>query len=347
MDILAAASQCRRILFDPIPPLCYNIAQHEEWVKKDMLDLSIIIVNYRTPDLLRDCLNSVYASVGTFSFQVYVVDNCSQDNSCQMVELEFPQVQLIASEVNGGYSYANNLALRALGFANPGQETASLDRLPRYVLLLNADTKLPPTALSEVIGYMDAHPDTGIVGPRLVRADGSLDKACRRSFPSPMVSFYHMVGLSRLFPHSKRFARYNLTYLDPSISTEVDAVNGAFMMLRREAIVQVGLLDENFFMYGEDLDWAFRIKQAGWKVFYKADVKVLHYKGASSRHSRKARYEFYRAMYLFYRKHYARSMPFFVDWLVVFGIFLAGGLSMAIDVVRGPKPQVTVVEGVP
>lgn len=312
-----------------------------------MPDLSIIIVNYRTPDLLRDCLTSVYASEGTFSFEVYVVDNCSQDESCQMVELEFPQVKLIASPVNGGYSYANNLALRALGFANPGETSAPLEALPRYVLLLNADTKLPPTALGEVLAYMDAHPDTGIVGPRLVRADGSLDKACRRSFPSPMISFYHLVGLSRLFPKSKHFARYNLTYLDPAVSTEVDAVNGAFMMLRREAIVQVGLLDEDFFMYGEDLDWAFRIKQAGWKVFYKADVKVLHYKGAASRHSRKARYEFYRAMYLFYRKHYARSMPFFFHWLVVLGILLAGGLRMAVDVVRGPQPRVTAVEGLP
>lgn len=305
-----------------------------------MLDLAIIIVNYRTPDLLRDCLTSVYASAGAFSYQVYVIDNCSQDESCAMVELEFPQVRLIASETNGGYPYANNLGLRALGFANPGEASMPLDQLPRYVLLLNADTQLPPTALAETIAYLDAHPDTGIVGPRLVQADGSLDKACRRSFPSPAVSFYHLVGLSRLFPQSKRFARYNMTYLDPSISTEVDAVNGAFMMLRREAIVRVGLLDETFFMYGEDLDWAFRIKQAGWKVFYKADVQVLHYKGAASRHSRKARYEFYRAMYLFYRKHYARSMPFWVDWLVVPGIFLAGGLRMAIDAVRRPKPKV-------
>ncbi|MBN1933145.1 MAG: glycosyltransferase family 2 protein [Anaerolineae bacterium] len=311
-----------------------------------MLDLSIIIVNYRTPDLLRDCLTSIYASVEEFSFEVYVVDNCSEDESCGMVELEFPQVRLIASPTNGGYPYANNLGLRALGFANPDEKSAPLDQLPRYVLLLNADTRLPPTALADVIAYMDAHPDTGIVGPRLVRADGSLDKACRRAFPSPAVSFYHMIGLSKIFPNSERFARYNMTYLDPSLSTEVDAVNGAFMMLRRESIVQVGLLDETFFMYGEDLDWAFRIKQAGWKVFYKADVKVLHYKGAASRHSRKARYEFYRAMYLFYRKHYAQSMPFWVDGLVVLGIFLAGGLRIAVDAVRGPKHKVVRVTSI-
>lgn len=150
---------------------------------------------------------------------------------------------------------------------------------------------------------------------------------------------YHMLGLSRLFPRSRRFARYNMTYLDESVTTEVDSVNGAFMLTRREAIQQVGLLDETFFMYGDELDWAFRMKQAGWKIYYNAQVTVLHYKGAASRHSRKAQYEFYRAMYVFYRKHYASSTPFWFGWLIILGIFLKGGWAMTMQIVRNPRHQ--------
>jgi len=287
-----------------------------------MLDLGIVIVNYRTCDLLRECLQSIYESRGDFSFQVCVVDNCSQDGSCTMVKEEFPQVHLIESEVNGGYAYANNLGLGALGFAPTSEST------PRYALLLNPDTLLPPSALQEMLNFMEAHPEAGVAGPRLVLADGSLDLACRRSFPSPGVSFYRMVGLSKLFPKSRRFGRYNVTYLDPDEVAEVDSVVGAFMLVRAEALRQVGLLDESFFMYGEDLDWAYRIKKAGWKVYYNPQVTVLHYKRAASRHSRKASYEFYRAMHIFYRKHYAATTPFWLHCLVLGGIALRGGLAM-------------------
>ena len=292
-----------------------------------MLDLGIVIVNYRTCDLLRECLQSIYESRGDFSFQVCVVDNCSQDGSCAMVGKEFPQVRLVESEVNGGYAYANNLGLRAFGFTQTSDEKLS-ESTPRYALLLNPDTLLPPSALQEMLNFMEAHPEAGVAGPRLVLADGSLDLACRRSFPSPEVSFYRMVGLSKLFPKSRRFGRYNLTYLNPDELAEVDSVVGAFMLVRAEALKQVGLLDESFFMYGEDLDWAYRIKKAGWKVYYNPQVTVLHYKRAASRHSRKASYEFYRAMHIFYRKHYAATMPFWLHWLIVGGIALRGGLAV-------------------
>ncbi len=279
-----------------------------------LLDLYIVIVNYNTRDLLRYCLASIYESRGQFSFDVCVVDNCSTDGSAEMVRREFPQVTLIESPYNGGYAYANNLGLR--------QAEA------RYYLLLNPDTVLPPSALAEMLAFMDAHPDAGAAGPRLLLADGSLDLACRRSFPTPAISFYRLTGLSRLFPRSPRFGRYNLTCLDPNLTTEVDSVVGAFMMVRREALQQVGLLDEDFFMYGEDLDWAFRMKQAGWKIYYNADVSVLHYKRASSRHSLKAQVEFYRAMYLFFRKHYAQDTPFWLSALIIAGIYLAGALNV-------------------
>jgi GT2 family glycosyltransferase len=287
-----------------------------------MLDVGVVIVNYNTRDLLRDCLASLLESRGV-SFRVCVVDNGSGDGSADMVKGEFPEVLLITSPFNGGYAYANNLGLKALGF-NPGsisEDTA------RYALLLNPDTIVPPEALAKMVQFMDSHPQAGIAGPKLIRQDGSLDLACRRSFPTPEVAFYRMIGLSKLFPRHPRFARYNLTYLDPDKTAEVDSVVGAFMMVRREAIADAGLLDESFFLYGEDLDWALRIKKAGWKVYYYPEVTVLHYKRVSSQKNPRARDEFFRAMLIFYRKHYASQTPWWLDKLVKAGIYLWWGIS--------------------
>ena len=303
-----------------------------------MLDLAVIIVSYNTRALLRDCLRSVYASQGDFAFEVCVVDNASTDGSAAMVRAEFPRARLIESDRNGGYAYANNLALRMYGFRDPGEADAasppSAAELPRYVLLLNPDTVLPSDALARMLAFMEAHPRAGVVGPKLVRPDGSLDLACRRSFPTPEVSLWRMLGLSRLFPRSRRFGRYNLTYLDPDERAEVDAVVGAFMWVRREAIQQVGLLDEAFWMYGEDLDWAKRIKDAGWQVWYNPEVTVLHVKGAASRRNPRARVEFYRAMAPFYRKHYAATTPFWLHWLILGGIACKGGLDIGHRLLR-------------
>jgi GT2 family glycosyltransferase len=221
-----------------------------------MTDLGIVIVNYNTRDLLRTCLQTVYASQGDFTFEVCVVDNHSTDGSAEMVAEEFPQVHRIVNAENRGYPAANNQGLRFLGYPD-GPDA------PRFALLLNPDTELPPDGLAKMLAFMDAHPEAGVAGPKLVRQDGSLDLACRRSFPSPEVSFYRFSGLARLFPKSSRFGRYNLTYLDPNVMTEVDAVVGAFMMVRREAIAQVGLMDEGFLMYGEDLDWCTGSKPRG------------------------------------------------------------------------------------
>ncbi|MCL4300886.1 MAG: glycosyltransferase family 2 protein [Anaerolineae bacterium] len=282
-----------------------------------MLDLSIIIVNYNTRDLLRDCLNSIYASQGQLKFNTVVVDNASSDDSSRMVEREFPQVILLTNPVNGGFAYANNQGLRQVGFNADGSPQPDA---PRYALLLNPDTLLPPTALADMVAFMDNHSETGAVGPKLVRPDGTLDRACRRSFPTPEVSFYRMIGLSKLFPRSRLFGRYNMTFADPDELIEVDSVVGAFMLVRREAIGQAGLLDETYFMYGEDLDWAYHIKACGWKIYYNPAVTVTHVKRAASRHSPKAQIEFYRAMDIFYRKFYADSTPFWLHGLVVTGI---------------------------
>jgi len=299
-----------------------------------MLDLAIIIVNFNTRDYLRNCLTSIYNSRGDFTFDICVVDNASSDGSVDMVRTEFSQVRLIESPVNGGFSYANNLGLKAYGFGDsgssrPSSTTGNSSSVPRYALLLNPDTVLPPEGLAMMLGFMEEHPEAGVAGPKLVLEDGSLDLACRRSFPTPQVAVYRMVGLSKLFPRHPRFGRYNLTYLDPDQVAEVDSVVGAFMLVKRDAVQGVGLLDEDFFMYGEDLDWAYRITQSGWKVYYNPAVTVLHVKRASSRHSDRAAREFYRAMRIFYDKHYASSTPLWLHYLVLTGINLRAGLLRA------------------
>jgi N-acetylglucosaminyl-diphospho-decaprenol L-rhamnosyltransferase len=285
-----------------------------------VLDLAIVIVNYNVCDLLRRCLNSVLASRGSLDFAVCVVDNHSNDDSVAMVQHEFPEVELIANEDNIGYPAANNQGLRQFDVG-----CDRLDRQPRHVLLLNPDTEVPPTALQYLVDFLDDNPEVGVVGPKLVMEDGKLDLACRRAFPSPAVSFYRMVGLSRLFPGSPRFGRYNMTFLDENVLAEVDSVVGAFMMVRTEAIRQVGLLDEKFWMYGEDLDWSKRIKDRGWKVIYNPGVTVLHVKRASSRQNKRTELEFYRAMLIFYYKHYYRDTPRLLHWLILLGILIKGG----------------------
>jgi GT2 family glycosyltransferase len=288
------------------------------------LDLAIVIVNYNTRELLRACLHSVFASQGDFSFHVTVVDNNSHDASIEMVQEAFPQVRAIASPKNGGFAYANNIGLRAYGFAQ-GRDAATL---PRYALLLNPDTEVPPTALANMLALMDARPDLGASGPRLLLSDGSLDKACRRAFPTPMSFVYRGLGLSKLFPRARRFAQYNLTYLPETQETEVDSVVGAFMLVRREALEAAGLLDESFFMYGEDLDWAFRIKQAGWKIWYYPDVIVYHYKGAASRGNVRARKAFYEAMAIFVEKHYKTQTNPLLYAAIRAGIQIKGSIDV-------------------
>ncbi len=294
-----------------------------------MRDLAIVIVNYNVAPLLRRCLQSVLNSREDCTFDVCVVDNDSRDGSVAMVREEFPGVKLIANQVNVGYPAANNQGLRALGVEAGGDEG------PRYAVLLNPDTEVPPNAFVDLVRYMDAQPDVGVVGPKLVLPDGSLDLACRRGFDSMSALVYRMLGLSRLFPRSPRFARYNMTFLDEDELAEVDSVVGAFMMVRVAALRGVGLLDDRFWMYGEDLDWAKRIKNAGWRVVYNPAVTVMHVKRASSRQNPRAQVEFYRAMLIFYYKHYRQTTPFWLHFLVLAGIALKGGREVWPDVSAG------------
>jgi N-acetylglucosaminyl-diphospho-decaprenol L-rhamnosyltransferase len=297
------------------------------------LDLGIVIVNWNTRDLLRACLNSLATGDVSVTKRVIVVDNASNDGSLDMVRAEFPHVEAVANPTNGGFSQANNIGLRMLGFGG-----TATDEMPRYALLLNPDTEVPADGLRGMIDRMDADPSVGAAGPRLVMLDGKLDLACRRSFPTPEVMFWRVLGLSKLFPHSRLFGRYNMTYLDEHIETEVDCVVGAFMMVRREAIQRIGLLDELFWMYGEDIDWAFRIKQAGWKVLYYPKVTVLHVKRAASRMNPRTRLEFERASWLFYRKHYAATTPRPIHLAVLAALLLRGGLPLWKEIRLDQKP---------
>lgn len=303
-----------------------------------MLDLAIIIVNYNVCDLLRRCLQSVFASTGDLEFAVCVVDNQSTDDSVQMVRAEFPQVTLIANAQNVGYPAGNNQGLRALDVESESP--------PRYSLLLNPDTEVPPDAFATLVRYMDDHPAIGVTGPRLIMPDGSLDLACRRGFDSMSALIYRMVGLSKLFPRSRRFGRYNMTYLDEHQEAEVDSVVGAFMLIRGKAIQKVGLMDEQFFMYGEDLDWCKRIKDAGWRIMYNPEVTVLHVKRASSRQNPRAQVEFYRAMLIFYYKHYRPDTSLLLHWLILAGVALKGGRAIWPDVAAGPAILSPAVPGI-
>lgn len=281
-----------------------------------MQDLAIVIVNYNTREDLDRCLATIPDSAVGMSYQTIVVDNASHDGSAEMVRKRHPWATVIEADHNGGYAYANNIGLRRAGLE--GAKAA-----PRYALLLNPDTLLPPKGLTQMVQFMDANPDIGVSGPKLVRRDGSLDKACRRSFPTPAASFFRISGLGTLFPKSRVFGRYNLTYLDEDVQADVDAVVGAFMLMRREALEQTGLLDEAFFMYGEDLDLCYRIKQHGWRVVYHPQVTVLHIKGASSRKaSGRAIVAFYDAMRIFHNKHYRAQTPRLVNWAIDGGIAL-------------------------
>jgi N-acetylglucosaminyl-diphospho-decaprenol L-rhamnosyltransferase len=306
-----------------------------------VLDIAIVIVNYNVCDLLQRCLDTVFNGSEGVHIAVCVVDNQSSDGSVAMVRALFPQVHLIVNEENVGYPAANNQGLRALGMGERSEHlaarpTAARPTAARYALLLNPDTELPPDALAVMVRYMDEHSNVGVVGPRLVLANGQLDLACRRAFPTPVTSFYRMAGLSYLFPRSPRFGRYNMTFLDEHETAEVDSVVGAFMLVRAAAIEQIGLLDDRFWMYGEDLDWAKRIKDRGWRVIYHPAVTVLHVKRASSRQNPRTQMEFYRAMLIFYYKHYYRHTPWFLHWLVLLGILVKGGRAILPHLLAGP-----------
>lgn len=288
------------------------------------MDISIVIVNFNTKQLTIDAIHSVFTSNTSYTYEILLVDNNSSDGSIEAFRKEFPQITIIANNENVGFAKANNQAIRI----SKG----------RYILLLNSDTIVHEDTLQVMLGFMESHPKVGASGCKVVLPDGSLDKACRRSFPTPQASFYHFSGLAKLFPDNPRFNQYQLGHLDPDKDYPVDCLVGAFMLLRREVIEQVGILDEEFFMYGEDIDWCYRIKEAGWDNYYYPYTSIIHYKGASSRRKPlKIIYEFHRAMILFHRKHFVKKYPFIINWLVYLGVALKFLLSVVMNRLKAKR----------
>ncbi len=287
------------------------------------MDLSVIIVSYNVSSFLDQTLATLSEAVNGLSTEVYVVDNDSHDDSVAMVRRKYPWVKLIESGSNLGFARGNNLALEK----SQG----------RYVLLLNPDTVLRTDTLTTMIDFLDTHPEAGAAGCKVLNPDGSLQLACRRGFPSPGMALYKMIGLSGLFPKSRTFGAYNLTYLDPEVVSEVDALSGSFMMLRKEALDQAGFLDGDFFMYGEDLDLCYRIKQAGWKIYYVPNTEIIHFKGESAKTvpTRKSVRDFYTAMHIFVGKHYRKgSKKYMPQWLVIAGIYASMGVVYCVRMLR-------------
>ncbi|MBS2007695.1 MAG: glycosyltransferase [Cyanobacteria bacterium SZAS TMP-1] len=284
--------------------------------------VSIIIVNWKTPKLLADCLDSLKADQQFSRFETIVVDNNSGDESVPMLKERYPDVKLIENADNKGFSKAVNQAI-------------PLCR-GRYVLLLNPDAKVVGDAVSTLAKYLDDNPKAGACGPKVLNADGTLQLACRRAFPSVMASFYRLTYLSHLFPKNEAIAKYNMTFADPDELLEVDALSGSCMMVRSQVVDQIGLLDEDIFMFGEDIDWCWRVKEAGYSVVYVPAAVVYHIHGASSRKRPVGTtINLHKGMEVFYRKHHAKRYwpPF--NLLVYAAIWSRALLFILINVARG------------
>ncbi len=258
-----------------------------------MKAVSVIIVNFNSTDFLEPCLESLERET-SLPHQVTVVDNASDDQDFSRLRSRYPATRFLLNDRNRGFAAACNQGIQ-------GSEA-------EFYLLLNPDTEILEGAIDKTAAFLEAHPPVGIAGCRVENPDGSLQRAARRSIPRPSTAFYQFSGLARIFPASPRFGRYNLTYLNESENCEVEAVSGSFLMFRRALIESIGLLDETFFLYGEDLDFCYRSLLAGWKVYYFAGAKVLHHKGrSSSRRPSASTFHFYDAMKIFYRKHFAST----------------------------------------
>lgn len=290
------------------------------------LELSIVIVNYNVSNFLEQCLNSVFAALKSIPAEVFVVDNNSVDGSQEMLQQKFPQVQLIANTVNVGFSKANNQAIEV----SKG----------RYVLILNPDTVVQEDTFESCLRYMDQHPEAGALGVRMLDGRGRFLPESKRGLPTPAVSFYKIFGLSKLFPKSKFFNRYSLGYLDELQNHEVDVLCGAFMFMRAEALEKVGLLDEAFFMYGEDIDLSYRIQLGGYKVVYFAETKIIHYKGESTKKgSLNYVFVFYNAMIIFAQKHFSKRYAKLFSITIHLAIYLRASLSLLKRIVSKSAAQ--------
>jgi N-acetylglucosaminyl-diphospho-decaprenol L-rhamnosyltransferase len=293
-----------------------GVASMHGW--HDGVALDVVIVSYRCEGMLRDCLGSLRQHPPRVPMEVHVVDNASHDGTAEMVEREFGEVTLRVNATNLGFAAANNLVIR--------------DTRSPYVLVLNPDTRLTEGALDRLLELMQARPEVGMCGPRLELEDGSLDHASKRSFPTPLSAIGHLTGVGR-----RRGSGALAAYRAPEVeSGPVDAVNGAFMLIRGAALDQVGLFDEGFWMYMEDLDLSYRFAEAGWTSWYEPAATVIHVKAGTTGAERtlRLRAAFHYGMYRFYRKHYAPHRNSAVNAAVYLGIAVAMSASVLRAAIR-------------
>ena len=280
-----------------------------------MASLSVIIVNYNVQFFLENCLHSVCQAMKGIDGEIIVVDNNSVDGSVRMLQEKFPQVKLIANRENLGFSKANNQAM--------------LEAKGDYFLLLNPDTVVEEDTFQKCINRFEADPKVGGIGVKMLDGKGNFLPESKRGLPTPAVAFYKIFGLSVLFPKSERFSQYHLGHLSKEENHEVEILSGAFMMLRKKVIDQIGMLDESFFMYGEDIDLSYRIGQAGYKNIYLADTSIIHYKGESTKKSSiNYVYVFYRAMAIFAKKHFSQTNAKLFSFLINLAIYLRAALAV-------------------
>ncbi len=288
------------------------------------MKLSIVIVSYNVEFFLDSCLFSVYRSgfffderFGINSFEVIVVDNNSTDSSCLMIKNKYRLVRLISNKTNSGFSVANNQGIKI----SNGE----------FVLLLNPDTLISELTLLSIVDFMDLHKDSGSLGVKMIDGSGNFLYESKRSLPTPSVSFYKIFGLSRLFPRSVLFGKYHLRYLDNGLVHKVDVLSGAFMLLRKSVLDNIGLLDETFFMYGEDIDLSYRIIKSGYNNYYFPGTTILHYKGESTKKdSINYTYVFYNSMLIFSKKHFSDKYVNFLSLLIKFAVFFSAFFSFFI-----------------
>lgn len=280
-----------------------------------MIKLSVVIVNYNVKHFIEQCLFSVLKACEYVSCEVFVVDNNSVDGSVALIKEKFPWVILLENKSNLGFSVANNQAIKVA----KGE----------YVLLLNPDTVVQEDTFKKVIDFMDQHPEAGALGVKMLDGQGNFAPESKRGLPTPKVALYKMLGLSKLFPQSAKFGRYHLTHLSKHHIHEIEVVSGAFMLIRKSVLAQIGLLDETFFMYGEDIDLSYRIKKAGYKNYYYPHTQIIHYKGESTkRNSLNYVLIFYKAMVIFSKKHFSGSYALWFRFLIHMAIVLKGSIAM-------------------
>lgn len=283
--------------------------------------LEVVVVSHGAGDLLARCLESLRQHPPSVPTRVTVVDSGSPDETPDMVERDFPEVDLVRRG-NIGFSAANNIVLR---------------REAPYTLLLNPDTEVHPGAIDAALRRMEAEPSIGMTGIKLVTETGELDHACKRSFPTPASALAHFTGIGRLDGAGPGLSQYRATGLGEDEAGDVDAINGAFMLVRREAVARAGLLDEGYWLYMEDLDWCRRFHLAGWRVFYEPAGTTLHIKGGSSPKRRRPRQEiaFHRGMGRFYRRFDAPDNRAWLNLAVYLGIAAKLAVSLTITAIRG------------